>query len=402
MVAKRLSVLGAAILGLAVTALPAQAQKKYDPGASDTEIKIGNLAPYSGPASAYAIVGKAAAAYYKKVNDEGGINGRKINFISLDDAYSPPKSVEMTRRLVEQDQVLFIAGSVGTAPISATYRYTTGKGVPHIFAASAATKFQDPKNALIMGWAPSYFTEGAIYAKHVLQTVPNAKIAVLFQNDDYGKDFLQGFEATLGEKAKTMIVAKASYEVSDATIDSQIVQLQGSGANVLFNVSTPKFAAMAIRKVYDIGWKPVHYLNSPATSIGGVLTPVGKEKAVGIISTQFFKDPLDSKWSDDKGMKDWRAFMTKYYPDGDLNDDRMIYAYGVAKTVVEVLKQSGDNLTRENVMKQAANLKNFQLDVLLPGIAINTSPTDYAPIEQMQMMRFDGKDWVLFGGLVTK
>lgn len=392
----------AAILGLALTALPLQAQKKYDPGASDTEIKIGNLAPYSGPASAYAIVGKTAAAYYKKINDEGGINGRKINFISLDDAYSPPKSVEMTRRLVEQDEVLFLAGSVGTAPISATYRYSASKKVPHIFAASAATKFQDPKNALIMGWAPSYYTEGAIYAKHILETKPDARIGVLFQNDDYGKDFLQGFEAALGEKAKTMIAAKASYEVSDATVDSQIVQLQGSGANVLFNVSTPKFAAMAIRKVYDIGWKPVHYLNSPATSIGGVLTPVGKEKAAGIISTQFFKDPLDGKWKDDKGMKDWRTFMTKYYPDGDLNDDRMIYAYGVAKTVVEVLKQSGDNLTRENVMKQAANLKNFQLDILLPGISINTSPTDYSPIDQMQMMRFDGRDWVLFGGLVAR
>jgi ABC-type branched-subunit amino acid transport system substrate-binding protein len=402
MLVKQLWVSAAAILGLTLTAIPSQAQKKYDLGASDTEIKIGNLAPYSGPASAYAIVGKAAAAYYKKINDEGGINGRKINFISLDDAYSPPKSVEMTRRLVEQDQVLLIAGSVGTAPISATYRYTTSKGVPHIMAASAATKFQDPKNALIMGWAPSYYTEGAIYAKHILATKPDAKIAILFQNDDYGKDFLQGFEAALGEKAKAMIAAKASYEVSDATVDSQIVQLQGSGANVFFNVSTPKFAAMAIRKVYDIGWKPVHYLNSPATSIGGVLTPVGKEKAVGIISTQFFKDPLDSKWKDDQGMKDWRAFMTKYYPDGDLNDDRMIYAYGVAKTVVEVLKQSGDNLTRENVMKQAANLKNFQLDVLLPGIAVNTSPTDYSPIDQMQMMRFDGKDWILFGGLVTK
>lgn len=389
-------------LGLAAVTTSAGAQKKYDDGASDTEIRIGNLAPYSGPASAYAIVGKVAAAYYKKVNDDGGINGRKINFISLDDAYSPPKSVEMTRRLVEQDKVLFVAGSVGTAPISATYRYTTSKGVPHIFAASAATKFQDPKNALIMGWAPSYYTEGAIYAKHILETKPDAKIAILFQNDDYGKDFVQGFEATLGEKAKAMIVAKSSYELSDATVDSQIVQLQGSGANVLFNVTTPKFAAMAIRKVYDIGWKPVHYLNSPATSIGGVMNPVGPEKAAGIISTQFFKDPLDSKWKDDAGMKNWRAFMAKYYPDGDIKDDRMIYAYGVAKTVVEVLKQSGDNLTRENVMKQAANLKNFKLDVLLPGIAINTSPTDYAPIEQMQMMRFDGKDWVLFGGLVSK
>ncbi|MDD3937592.1 ABC transporter substrate-binding protein [Rhodoferax sp.] len=402
MLAKDFRVSVTTILGLVLAASSVMAQKKYDVGASDTEIKIGNLAPYSGPASAYAVVGKTAAAYYKKINDEGGINGRKINFISLDDGYSPPKSVEMTRRLIEQDQVLFIAGSVGTAPISATYKYAAGKGVPHLFAASAATKFQDPKNPLIIGWAPSYYTEGSIYAKHILQNTPDAKVAVLYQNDDYGKEFLQGFENVLGAKAKTMIVAKSSYEVTDTTLDSQIVQLQGSGANVFVNIATPKFAAMAIRKVYDIGWKPLHYMSSPATSIPGVLIPAGLEKATGIISTQFFKDPMDSKWKDDKAMKEWRAFMAKYYPDGDVKDDRIIYGYGLAKTVVEALKQCGDNLTRENLMKQATNLRDFQLDVLIPGIKINTSPTDYAPIKQMQMMRFDGKEWVLFGGLVTK
>jgi branched-chain amino acid transport system substrate-binding protein len=388
---------------LVLAALPAQAQKKYDTGASDTEIKIGNIMPYSGPASAYGTIGKAEAGYFKKINDEGGINGRKINFVSVDDGYSPPKAVEMARRLVEQDQVLFVFQSLGTPSNSAIHKYMNAKKVPQLFVATGATKWNDAKNfPWTMGWQPNYQTEAAIYAKHILQTKPDAKIAVLYQNDDYGKDLLKGFEDELGDKAKKMIVAKVSYETSDPTIDSQIVQLQGSGANVFLNVTTPKFAAMAIRKAYDIGWKPVHYVNNVGASIGAVLVPAGLEKSIGLISTAYLKDPLDSAWKDDKGMKDWYAFMAKYYPDGDLKDGGNVFGYAVAQTLVQTLKQCGDNLTRENVMKQAANLKDLQLDILLPGIKINTGPTDFAPIQAEQLIRFDGKQWVRFGEVIGK
>jgi ABC-type branched-subunit amino acid transport system substrate-binding protein len=398
---KRLLIPATVVLALA--ALPAQAQKKYDSGASDTEIKIGNIMPYSGPASAYGTIGKAEAGYFKKINDEGGINGRKINFISVDDGYSPPKAVEMARRLVEQDQVLFVFQSLGTPSNSAIHKYMNAKKVPQLFVATGATKWNDAKNfPWTMGWQPNYQTEAAIYAKHILQTKPDAKIAVLYQNDDYGKDLLKGFEDELGDKAKKMIVAKVSYETSDPTIDSQIVQLQGSGANVFLNVTTPKFAAMAIRKAYDIGWKPVHYVNNVGASIGAVLVPAGLEKSIGLISTAYLKDPLDSAWKDDKGMKDWYAFMAKYYPDGDLKDGGNVFGYAVAQTLVQALKQCGDNLTRENVMKQAANLKDLQLDILLPGIKINTSPTDFAPIQAEQLIRFDGKQWVRFGEVIGK
>jgi branched-chain amino acid transport system substrate-binding protein len=390
------------IAGLALSASAALAQKKYDPGATDTEIKIGGIMPYSGPASAYGTIGKASAAYFKKINDEGGINGRKINFISVDDGYSPPKAVEMARRLVEQDQVLVVFNPLGTPSNSAIHKYMNAKKVPQLFVATGATKWNDAKNfPWTMGWQPNYQTEGAIYAKHILQTKPDAKIAVLYQNDDYGKDYLKGFEDGLGAKAN-MIVAKASYETSDPTVDSQIVQLQASGANVFFNITTPKFAAMAIRKAYDIGWKPVQYVNNVSASIAAVLAPAGLEKSVGVISTQYLKDASDKRWENDKGLKDWYAFMAKYYPDGNLKDNNNTFGYAVAQTLVQVLRQCGDNLTRENVMKQAANLKDLQLDILLPGIKINTSPTDFAPIQAEQLVRFDGKQYVPLGDVVGK
>jgi branched-chain amino acid transport system substrate-binding protein len=397
---KRIIVPIAALLAAALAAPAAQAQKKYDPGASDTEIKVGNIMPYSGPASAYGTIGKAAAAYIKMVNDQGGVNGRKIDFISVDDGYSPPKTVEMARRLVEQDQVLLIWGPLGTPPNSAIQAYMNMKKVPQLHVYTGATKWNDPTHfPWTMGWQPNYQSEGAIYAHHILQTKPNAKIAVLYQNDDYGKDYLKGFKDGLGAKAN-MIVKETSYEVTDPTVDSQVAQLQASGADVFFNITTPKFAAQAIRKAYDIGWKPVQYLNSVSGSIGSVLTPAGLDKSVGLISVEYLKDPLDPAWKDDKGMNEWRAFMAKYYPDGKLTDSFNVSGYGAAQTLVQVLKQCGDNLTRENVMKQAANLKNFELNVLLPGIKINTSPTDFAPIESVQLAKFDGKEWVRFGNVM--
>jgi len=400
---RQLFVSATVIAGLALGTSAALAQKKYDPGASDTEIKIGNIMPYSGPASAYGTIGKTDAAYFKMINDQGGINGRKINFVSLDDGYSPPKAVEDARRLVEQEQVLFIFNSLGTPSNSAIHKYMNAKKVPQLFVATGASKWNDPKDfPWTMGWQPNYQTEAGIYAKHILQTKPDAKIAVLFQNDDYGKDYLKGFEDGLGAKAKTMIVAKVSYETSDPTVDSQIVQLQASGANVFFNITTPKFAAQAIRKAYDIGWKPVQYLNNVSASIGSVLTPAGLEKSAGVISIQYLKDSLDPAWTNDKAMKDWYAFMAKYYPEGNVKDGSNMVGYGVAQTLVQVLKQCGDNLTRENVMKQAASLKDFRTDVLLPGIKINTSATDFAPIESMQLVHFDGKEYKSIGDVVGK
>jgi ABC-type branched-subunit amino acid transport system substrate-binding protein len=403
MLARHLLVSAIAAIGLATAVPSVMAQKKYDTGASDTEIKIGNIMPYSGPASAYGTIGKVEAAYFKKINDEGGINGRKINFISVDDGYSPPKAVEMARRLVEQDQVLFLFNSLGTPSNSAIHKYMNAKKVPHLFLATGASKWNDAKNfPWTIGWQPNYHTEGFIYAKHILQTKPDAKIGVLYQNDDYGKDLLQGVEDGLGAKAKTLIVAKVSYETSDPTVDSQIVQLQGSGANVFINITTPKFAAMAIRKVYDIGWKPVHYVNNVGASIGSVLVPAGLEKAAGVITTQYLKEQADDRWKNDKGMNDWRAFMAKYYPDGNVKDGSNVYGHAAAQTMVQVLKQCGDNLTRENVMKQAASLKDFAPDLILPGIKINTSATDFAPIDAEQLVRFDGKEYVPFGDIVGK
>jgi branched-chain amino acid transport system substrate-binding protein len=402
MLVKKLLACASAALALALAASPAAAQKKYDPGASDTEIRIGQTMPYSGPASAYGTIGKAEAAYFKMINDQGGINGRKINFISLDDAYSPPKTVEMVRRLVEQDEVLLVFQTLGTPSNTAIQKYMQAKKVPQLFVATGATKWNDPAgNPWTMGWQPNYQTETTIYAKHILKEKPNAKIGVLYQNDDYGKDYLKGLKDGLGDKAKSMIVAEVSYEVSDPTVDSQVVQLQGSGADVFVNITTPKFAAQAIRKAYDIGWKPVHYLNNVSTQIGSVLTPAGLEKSVGLISTAYIKDPLDSQWANDPAIAEWTAWMKKYYPDGSLIENSNVYGYTVAQTMVQVLKQCGDNLTRENVMKQAASLKDFAPSTLLPGIKINTGPKDFAPIESVQLMRFDGKSWVRFGNVIS-
>ncbi|HEU5297814.1 MAG TPA: ABC transporter substrate-binding protein [Burkholderiaceae bacterium] len=388
-----------AIAAIAATAISvsAMAQKKYDTGATDTEIKLGDTKPYSGPASAYGTIGKAIAAYFDKVNAEGGINGRKVKYISLDDGYNPAKTVEQVRKLVEEDEVLFVFNPLGTPSNTAIQKYMNQKKVPQLFVATGATKWGDYKNnPWTMGWQPNYQTEGKIYAAHILETKPNAKIGVLYQNDDYGKDYLKGLEDGLGDKAKTMIVSKVSYEVTDPTVDSQVVSLKASGADTFFNVTTPKFAAQAIKKAAEIGWKPVHYLNNVSSSVGTVLTPAGLENSVGIITTQYGKDPTDPQWANDKGMVEWKAWMHKYYPSGDLKDAANVYGYAVAMTVVQVLKQCGDNLTRENVMKQAASL-DMTLPTALPGINVKTSPTDFYPIEREQLARFDGKTWVLFG-----
>ena len=390
----------ALITGLSLASGAAIAQKKYGPGVTDTEIKIGQTMPYSGPASAYGTIGKAQAAYFAMINEQGGINGRKINFVTLDDSYSPPKTVEMARRLVEQDEVLLLYGPLGTPPNSAIHKYMNTKKVPQLFVATGATKWNDPKNfPWTMGWQPNYQTEAILYAKHILKNKPNAKIAILYQNDDYGKDYLTGFKKGLGAKT-SLIVAEVSYEVTDPTVDSQIVTLQGSGADVFFNITTPKFAAQAIRKSYDLGWKPTHYLNNVSASVGSVLVPAGLEKSAGIISSRYLMDQLDPTWSDTKAIKEWTAWMKKYYPAGSLTDASNVYGYASAQTMVEVLKNCGDNLTRENVMKQAANLKDFSPTVGLPGIRINTSPTDFAPFESVEMMQFDGKSWKGFGEIM--
>jgi len=390
----------AALLAAAL-ASPAALAAKYDTGASDKEIKIGHINPYSGPASAYGTIGKTIAAYFKMVNEHGGINGRKIEFISYDDGYSPPKTVEMARKLVEQDQVLFIFQSLGTPPNSAIHKYMNAKKVPQLFVATGATKWNDPKDyPWTMGWQPNYQTEARIYAENILKNTPNAKIGILYQNDDYGKDYLKGFKDGLGAKASSMIVKEVSYETSDPTVDSQVVQLQASGADTFFNITTPKFAAQAIRKAYDTGWKPTQYLNNVSASIGAVLKPAGFEKCVGIISTAYYKDASDPQWKNDPAVKEWEAFMAKYYPEGNLADGSNQYGYAVAQTMVQVLKQAGDNLTRANIMKQAASLHNYRPEMLLPGIRINTSATDFAPIESEQLIKFDGKEWVRFGPII--
>jgi len=371
-------------------------------GVTDKEIKIGNINPYSGPASAYGTIGKTIEAYFKKINEEGGINGRKINFISYDDAYSPPKAVEQARKLVESDQVAFIFQSLGTPSNSAIHKYMNSKKVPQLFVATGATKWGDPKgNPWTMGWQPTYQAEGQIYAKYVMKNHPNAKIAILFQNDDYGKDYVKGLKDGLGDKAKTMIVSELPYEPADPTVDSQIVSLKNSGADVFFNVTTPKFAAQAIKKAHEIGWKPVHLLNNVSNSVGSVLKPAGLEASKDVLSTGYLKDPTDPTWNNDAGKKEWLAFMDKYFPEGDKTSSFTAYGYSVAQTLHEVLKKAGDNLTRENVMKQAASLKNVTQPMLLPGITINTSATDFYPIKQMQMQKFNGERWELFGPIIS-
>jgi branched-chain amino acid transport system substrate-binding protein len=398
---KRMLVPAVALLAAALAA-PAVAQKKYDPGATDSEIKIGNTNPYSGPASAYGTIGKTIAAYFKMLNEKGGINGRKLNFVSYDDGYSPPKTVEMARKLVEQDEVLFLFQTLGTPSNTAIHKYANAKKVPQLFVATGATKWDDPKHfPWTMGWQPNYQTEGKIYAQHILKNKPNAKIGVLYQNDDFGKDVLKGLKDGLGAKGQKLIVKEVTYEVSDPTVDSQIIQLQASGADVFVNITTPKFAAQAVRKVYDIGWKPVHYLNNVGASVGSVLKPAGFEKSVGVITTNYLKDYSDKQWANDAGMKKYEEFMKKYYPEGNLVDASNVYGYTAARTLEQVLKQAGDNLTRANIMKQAASLKNLELDTLLPGIKINTSPDDFAPIEAVQLARFNGEQYELFGEVIS-
>ncbi len=379
----------------------AMAAGKYGPGASDTEIKIGQTMPYSGPASAYGTIGKVHQAYFKMINDQGGVNGRKINLISLDDGYSPPKTVEQVRKLVEQDEVLATFNTLGTAPNSAIHKYMNAKKVPHLFLSTGATKWADPKNfPWTIGWNIAYQSEGMIYAKWLLKNKPNAKVAILYQNDDYGKDVLKGVKDGLGAKATSMIVKEATYEVSDPTVDSQILTLQASGADTFVNITTPKFAAQAIRKAFDSGWKPLHIVNNVGASVGSVLTPAGLDKSKDLITLQYYKDPNDPQWKDDPAMLEWRAFMGRYYRDGDPKDASNMYGYLTAQTMVQVLKQCGNDLTRENLMKQAANLKNFKLPLLLPGMSINTSATDYFLMEQGQLAKFNGTQWLLFGELI--
>jgi branched-chain amino acid transport system substrate-binding protein len=388
-------------LGIAAIATsPVAAQKKYDPGASDSEIKVGNIMPYSGPASAYAEDGKTEAAYFRKVNAEGGVNGRKINFITYDDGYSPPKTVEQARKLVESDEVLLIFNPLGTPPNTAIQRYMNAKKVPQLFVATGATKWNDAQHfPWTMGWQPSYQSEARIYAEYLLTNHPQGKIGVLYQNDDYGKDYLKGLKDGLNGKMR--IVAEVPYETTDPTVDSQVINVKASGADVFFNVGTPKFAAQAIKKVAELGWKPVHLLNNVSASVGAVLKPAGFDNSKGILTTAYLKDPTDPMWKDDAAAKEWSAFMDKYYPDGDKTSANTVYGYLVAQTLVQVLKQCGDNLTRENVMKQAASLKELELGMLLPGMKINTGPNDFAPIKQMQMIRFNGERYELFGPLMS-
>jgi branched-chain amino acid transport system substrate-binding protein len=375
---------------------------QYGPGASDTEIKIGNTMPYSGPASAYGIVGKSEAAYFALVNEHGGINSRKINFISRDDNYSPPKTVEQVRRLVEQNQVLFLFSTLGTPTNAAIHGYLNDNKVPQLFVASGADQWNDPKDfPWTIGLIPSYGTEAHIYARYILKNLPDAKIAVLYQNDDFGKDYLKGLRDGLGYKANKMIVAAQSYETTDPTIDSQIVALQNSGADVLLTAAIPKFAAQAIRKVYDIGWRPTHFLTSVSNSVGTVMKSAGFEKGVGIISAAFAKDPTDPQWEDTLEYKEWLAFMKKYNASANTADIQGAVGYSLAQTMVAVLRACGNNLTRENVMKQAASLHDLTLPMLLPGVTISTSPTDFAPIKQMQLEKFDGTTWKLFGEVIS-
>jgi ABC-type branched-subunit amino acid transport system substrate-binding protein len=391
----------ATALTLALSISAANAQKKYDPGASDTEIKIGQTMPFSGPASAYSSIGKTQAAYFKMINDQGGINGRKINLIQYDDAYSPPKAVEQIRKLVESDEVLLTFQIIGTPVNAAVQKYLNAKKVPQLFAATGASRFTEPKNfPWTMGFNPNYFVEGRIYGQYILKEHPNAKIGVLYQNDDLGKDYLNGIKAGLGDKAAKMIVTEASYEVSDPTVDSQILKIKDAGADLFFSASTPKQAAQAIKKIAEMGWHPVQIVDINATSVGAVLKPAGLDAAKGLISVNYGKEPLDPTWKDDAGLKKYFDFMAKYYPDGDKDSNFNTYGYSTAQLLVHVLKQCGDNLTRENVMKQAASVKDFATDTALPGIKVNTSPTDYRVNKQLQMMKFNGERWELFGPIL--
>src|SRR5262249_55232841 len=397
----RLAAASTAVVAFVATSGAALAQKKYDTGASDTEIKIGNIMPYSGPASAYGVIGKTEEAYFKMINANGGINGRKINFVTYDDAYSPPKAVEQVRKLVESDEVLVVFNPLGTPSNTAIQKYLNSKKVPQLFVATGATKWNDPKAfPWTIGWQPSYQSEAQIYAKYLIKEKPNAKVAIFYQNDDFGKDYLKGLKDGFGAKA-SMIVAEESYETSEPSIDSHIVKLKATGADVFISITTPKFAAQAIKKLAESDWHPMHIVSNVAASVGGVLQPAGFENAQGMLSAAYAKDGADPQWNDDPGMKKFFEFLAKYYPDANKLDGSVVYGYGVAQTLVQVLKQCGDDLTRENVMKQAASLKDFETDTLLPGIKINTSPKDFAPISQLKMMRFKGEKWDLFGDIIS-
>ena len=393
-------VLAAAAFALAAT--PALADGQYDPGASDTEIKIGNTNPYSGPASTYGTIGRGLSAYFDMINEQGGINGRMINFISLDDGYSPPKTVEQVRKLVELEEVLFLFQTLGTPTNTAIHRYVNTKKIPHVFIATGATKWGQPeKFPWTMGWQPTYQTEGKAFARYILANVEDPKIGVLYQNDDYGKDFLEGLKIGLGERADELIVAEEPYEVTDPTVDSQIVSLKSSGANVFYNISIPKFAAQAIRKSYDIGWRPLHLLNYVAASIKLVLKPAGLDKSKGIISALFMKDPTNPLWRDDDDVQIWLAWMKKYYPEGDIDEPFNVFPYAAAYTLQHVLEKCGDNLTRANIMKQAASIKDLKVPMLIDGITINTAADDFYPIEELRLARFNGSEWEVFGDLIS-
>ena len=397
----RRTVLAAAPSALVLASPFVARAKNYGPGVTDSEIKIGNTAFYTGPASSYGTIGKAMAAYYKMVNDQGGVNGRKIDFLSYDDAYSPPKTVEQTRRLVEQDGVFLMASPLGTPTNSATQHYLNQKKVPQLFVATGATKWDDPKHfPWTIGWQPNYQSEGRIYASYILKEKPNGKIGLLYQNDDFGKDYLKGVKDGLGDK-KGMLAIEASYETTDPTVDSLIVSMKAAGCDVFVNTAIPKFAAQAIRKAAELEWKPLHVVSSVGNSVATVLKPAGLENSKDLISDFYLKDPTDPQWKNDEGYKWWVGFMEKYYPEGDKTDVFNVYGPSVSATTVQVLKQCGDELTRENIMKQAANLHDFTVPMLLPGIKINTSPTDFAPVKQVQMGRFDGTKWELFGELIT-
>ncbi len=398
----RLVTAAAAFACVAAMSSGALAQKKYDTGATDTEIKIGGIMPYSGPASAYGVIGKTQAAYFNKINAEGGINGRKIVFLSYDDGYSPPKAVEQARKLVESDEVLLIFNSLGTPSNTAIQKYMNAKKVPQLFVATGATKWNDPKEfPWTMGWQPNYQSEGRIYAKFLMKEKPAGKIGILYQNDDFGKDVLKGLKDGLGAKAASMIIAEEPYETSVPTVDSQIVALKSKGADVFVSITTPKFGAQSIKKVAELQWKPLFILNNVASSTGSVIKPAGFENAQGVISATYGKDPTDPQWKDDPGVKNFDAFLAKYFPEGNRADSSVAYGYSSAQTLVHVLKACGDNLTRENVMKQAASIKDLQQEMGLPGIKLNTSATDFAPIEQLQMMRFTGERWQLFGPIIS-
>jgi ABC-type branched-subunit amino acid transport system substrate-binding protein len=399
---KKLS-LFAAVAALSVLSTQgALAQKKYDTGASDTEIKIGNVEAYSGPASAYGIIGKTEEAYFKMVNDSGGVNGRKINWISYDDGYSPPKTVEQIRKLIESDEVFLVFNALGTPTQTAVQKYHNAKKVPQLFLATGASKWNDPKEfPWTMGFQPSYRVEARIFAKYILKEKPDAKVVVFYANDDFGKDYVAGLKEVFGPKTSQILIAEESYETTEPSIDSHIVKLKGTGADVFVNIATPKFAAQAIKKMHELEWKPMHVMTDVSISIGAVMKPAGLDASEGVLSAGYLKDASDPQWKDDEGMKKFMVFVDKYMPGANISDANLVYGYAAAQTMVQVLKQAGDNLTRENVMKQAASLKDFTADTLIPGIRINTGPNDFAPIEQLKMMRFKNGQWELFGDIIS-